>query len=106
VTPEFGLALTSEATMDIDPPETLLTAPETAQYLRCSLRTLDRERADGRGIPYVRIGGRIRYRRTDVEAFIAAHVRGRLGGAPFLPVGSARMVSQSREREARARKTK
>jgi hypothetical protein len=33
-------------------------------------------------------------------------VRSRLGGAPFLPVGSARLVSQSREREARARKTK
>ena len=66
--------------MDINPPETLLTAPETAQYLVCSLRTLDRERADGRGIPYVRIGGRIRYRRADVEDFVAAHVRGRGGG--------------------------
>ena len=93
--------------MDINPPETLLTAPETAQYLRCSLRTLDRERADGRGIPYVRIGGRIRYRRADVEAFVEAHVRSRADGEPFLPTGSAaRMVSQSREREARARKTK
>jgi excisionase family DNA binding protein len=61
--------------MYLNPPETLLTARETAQYLRCSLRTLDRERADGRGIPYVRIGARIRYRRADVEAFVAAHVR-------------------------------
>ena len=91
--------------MGIDPPEALLTASETAQYLRCSLRTLDRERADGRGIPYVRIGGRIRYRRADVEAFVEAHVRRRAGRAP-LPIGSARMVLQSREREARARKTK
>jgi excisionase family DNA binding protein len=62
--------------MEIDAAETLLTAPETAQYLRCSVRTLDRERADGRGCPFVRIGGRIRYRRADVEAFVAAHVRG------------------------------
>jgi excisionase family DNA binding protein len=62
--------------MEIDPAETLLTPPETAQYLRCSVRTLDRERADGRGCPFVRIGGRIRYRRADVEAFVAAHVRG------------------------------
>jgi excisionase family DNA binding protein len=54
----------------------LLTAAETAQLLRCSLRTLDRERADGRGCPFVRIGARIRYRRADVEAFVAAHVRG------------------------------
>jgi excisionase family DNA binding protein len=54
----------------------LLTALETARFLRCSLRTLDRERADGRGCPFVRIGGRIRYRRADVDAFVAAHVRG------------------------------
>jgi excisionase family DNA binding protein len=80
--------------MDIDPPETLLTAPETAQYLRCSLRTLDRERADGRGIPYVRIGGRIRYRRADVEAFVAAHVRGRVGGET--DTASSPQASQSR----------
>jgi excisionase family DNA binding protein len=58
----------------------LLTALETAQLLRCSLRTLDRERSDGRGCPFVRIGGRIRYRRADVEAFIAAHVRGPVTG--------------------------
>ena len=80
--------------MDIDPPETLLTAPETAQYLRCSLRTLDRERAEGRGIPYVRIGGRIRYRRADVETFVAARVRGRWGGET--DTGSSPQASQSR----------
>jgi excisionase family DNA binding protein len=61
--------------MDIQP-ETLLTAAETARLLRCSLRTLDRERADGRGCPFVRIGGRIRYRRADIETFVAANVRG------------------------------
>jgi excisionase family DNA binding protein len=54
----------------------LLTTRETAELLRCSVRTLDRERADGRGCPWVRIGGRVRYRRADVEAFVAAHVRG------------------------------
>ena len=54
----------------------LLTALETARLLRCSLRTLDRERAEGRGCPFVRMGGRIRYRRADVEAFVKAHLRG------------------------------
>ena len=58
----------------------LLTAAEVARLLRCSLRTLDRERADGRGCPYVRIGRRIRYRRADVEAFVAAQVRGHATG--------------------------
>jgi excisionase family DNA binding protein len=70
-------------------PETLLTAAETARYLRCSARTLDRERADGSGIPYVRIGGRIRYRRADVEAFVAAHVRGH-GTEPSLDAAQVR----------------
>ena len=79
--------------------EELLTAGETAQLLRCSLRTLDRERADGRGCPFVRIGGRIRYRRADVEAFVAAHVRSHADGAPFLPTGSAaRMARRWRQR--------
>jgi hypothetical protein len=54
----------------------LLTARECADYWRCSLRTLDRERELGNGCPYVRIGGRIYYRRGDVDQFIAAHVCG------------------------------
>jgi excisionase family DNA binding protein len=56
--------------------EELLTALEAAKVLRCSLRTLDRERADGGGCPFVRIGRRIRYRRSDIDAFVAANVRG------------------------------
>ena len=82
--------------MDIDPRETLLTARETARYLRCSLRTLDRERADGRGCPFVRIGGRIRYRRADVEAFVKAHLRGHASEAK-----SISDTAQVRRRTAR-----
>jgi hypothetical protein len=54
----------------------LLTAKECAEYRRCSVRKLDRERADGRGCAYVRIDGRIFYRRQDVDQFLAKHVRG------------------------------
>jgi hypothetical protein len=57
----------------------LLTPRECAQYRRCSVRKLDRERAEGRGCPYVRIDSRIFYRRTDVDRFVAAHVRGVVG---------------------------
>jgi len=81
--------------MDI-PSETLLTARETARLLRCSLRTLDRERADGRGCPFVRIGGRIRYRRADVEAFVKAHLRGHASEAK-----SISDTAQVRRRTAR-----
>jgi hypothetical protein len=53
----------------------LLTPKETAAYRRCSIRKLDRERAEGRGCPYVRIDGRILYRRADVDRFIESNVR-------------------------------
>lgn len=54
----------------------LMTTRECADFRRCSTRTLDREREDGRGPPYVRIGARIYYRREDVNHFIAAHLCG------------------------------
>ena len=53
----------------------LLTPQEYARYRRCSLRTLDRERALGSGCPYVKIGARILYRRSDIELFFDSHVR-------------------------------
>jgi hypothetical protein len=56
--------------------QALLTPKESAEYRRCSRRKQDRERAEGRGPAYVRIDGRIFYRRSDLDRFIAAHVRG------------------------------
>jgi hypothetical protein len=58
------------------PEADLMTAAEFARYRRCSLRTLDRERATGCGCPYVRLGARVLYRRADVERYIEQHVRG------------------------------
>lgn len=54
----------------------LLTPKECSAYRRCSVRKLDRERTEGRGCPYVRIDGRIFYRRSDIDRFISAHVCG------------------------------
>lgn len=54
----------------------LLTPQEYARYRRCSVRTLDRERAQGRGCPYVRVGSRILYRRNDIDRHVEAHLRG------------------------------
>jgi hypothetical protein len=53
----------------------LLTPPEYARYRRCSVRTLDRERADGVGCPYIRLGSRILYRRVDIDCYLDAHLR-------------------------------
>jgi hypothetical protein len=52
-----------------------LTPAEFAHLRRCSLRTLDRQRAAGCGCRYVRLGTRILYRRADVERYIEAHMR-------------------------------
>jgi len=83
--------------------EELLTTLETAQLLRCSLRTLDRERADGRGCPFVRIGGRIRYRRRDIEAFIAANVRGHAASAVPAQSRHRRLSKQAAPPDGNAR---
>jgi hypothetical protein len=64
----------------------LLTQKECARVRRTSVRTLDRERAQGRGCPYVQLGSRIFYRRRDVEKYIEAHVRG--GEFPALGAAS------------------
>jgi hypothetical protein len=69
----------------------LLTPLEYARYRRCSVRTLDRERADGVGCPYIRLGSRILYRRADIDRYLDAHVRAgenRVGKPTTLP-GSA-----------------
>lgn len=52
-----------------------LTTAEFARLRRCSLRTLDRERATRRGCPYVKLGARVLYRRADIKRFIEAHIR-------------------------------
>jgi hypothetical protein len=61
----------------------LLTTAEYARLRRCSLRTLDRERATGSGCPYVRLGGRIFYRWGDIERYIETLVRGPNGGEKY-----------------------
>jgi len=57
------------------PYEFMLTA-ETAALLRLSKRTLEKYRMTGAGgPPFVRIGGRVIYRRADLEIWLAANIR-------------------------------
>ncbi len=50
----------------------LLTPDQVAAELGLSHRTLaDWRRTKRAALPYVKVGGRVRYRRTDVAAFIA-----------------------------------
>jgi excisionase family DNA binding protein len=52
----------------------LLTQSEAARVLRLSERTLERLRLQGGGPLYVKAGRSVRYRETDLEAWIAARV--------------------------------
>lgn len=49
----------------------LLLPDEAAAYLRCAKQTLARRRCEGGGPAYVKLGGRVLYRRADLDAWIA-----------------------------------
>lgn len=49
----------------------LLTPDQTAERFGTTPGALRADRHRGRGLPYVRIGGRIRYRVADIEAYLA-----------------------------------
>ena len=51
----------------------VLTVEEAADYLRTSPRTLQRWRDRRWGPRFSKIGGGVRYRRTDLDAFIEKH---------------------------------
>jgi predicted DNA-binding transcriptional regulator AlpA len=64
-----------------------LTTQQAASY--CSLSTeffeIARSKADGSGPPYVKLARAVRYRRTDLDAWMRKHLKGeaqrRLAGA-------------------------
>ena len=48
----------------------LLSEKEVAKIYKINVRTLQRERSMGIGMPYVKLGKRVRYKRGDVEQHI------------------------------------
>jgi excisionase family DNA binding protein len=50
---------------------TYLTPPEAANYLRSSVSTLAKLRVYGGGPEFTRIGRAIRYRRADLDTYMA-----------------------------------
>ena len=46
-----------------------------ADILHCSERKVERDRLDGTGIPFVRIGRLVRYRLIDVHQYLERHRR-------------------------------
>jgi excisionase family DNA binding protein len=57
------------------PASGLMTPELCARYLGMSMRWLEKMRADGGDLPYIKIGRAIRYRRADVDAWLLAQRR-------------------------------
>lgn len=56
--------------------QVLLTTKEAARYLNVSDAFLERDRWAGARIPFVKVGSRaVRYRRCDLEQYLASQVR-------------------------------
>ena len=66
------------------PKEKLMTAREVADYLQCSLSTVRRMVGRG-GIPHFRLGKLVRFRRTDVDAWLRRLHAGELPPDPSRP---------------------
>lgn len=56
-------------------PDSLWTTEETAEVLRISTSSLTKWRLVGRGPRFIRVGARVRYRPSDVTAFIERETR-------------------------------
>jgi predicted DNA-binding transcriptional regulator AlpA len=51
--------------------ERLLTDRELSTLIGRARSSLQKDRVVGRGVPFVRVGGQIRYRQSDVERYLA-----------------------------------
>ena len=56
-------------------PDPLYLAEETASLLKSNPRTLERWRSIGTGPPFVKIGRRVAYRLSDLQAWLAQQTR-------------------------------
>ena len=62
--------------MEVLTPEELppiATPPQVAAILQTTVDALAQDRYRRRGVPWTKVGGRVRYLREDVIAYLAAH---------------------------------
>ena len=52
----------------------ILTTPEAAQYVRLGKPTLERFRLRGDGPQFCKLGGAVRYRRSDLDDWLASRL--------------------------------
>lgn len=52
----------------------VMNTAEAAKYVRLGKPTLDRFRLTGEGPPYAKLGGAVRYRRCDLDEWLASRI--------------------------------
>lgn len=57
--------------------EELLSTPEAAKILKLHPQTLHNDRSRSRRLPFVRVGRKVFYRLSDIEAYLASGFVGR-----------------------------
>ncbi len=57
------------------PVDALTDQQQVAAYLGCSTAKLERDRWTGVGIPFLKVGRLVRYRKADVMAYVDGQVR-------------------------------
>jgi predicted DNA-binding transcriptional regulator AlpA len=62
----------------MDDQEPLWDEKEYAAYRRCSLSTVQHERSNGTGPPYLKLGHHVRYRPSAVKAWLDEQTRRRV----------------------------
>ena len=65
----------AQETSPSDPALVLLDQDRLAKLLGCSPRTLERQRLEGTGIPFTRVGRLVRYRLIDVHRHLEGQRR-------------------------------
>jgi predicted DNA-binding transcriptional regulator AlpA len=70
--------------------ETYLKPCEAAEYIRSSTSTLAKARMYKRGPNFVRIGRAVRYRQSDLDAWMSASVAGQVGKPKTADTGESR----------------
>jgi excisionase family DNA binding protein len=78
-----------------------MTTEEVAAYLRVPPRTVEAWRYKGTGPPGIRVGKHVRYRRTDVEAWLFRQMETQ---AVSPPSGLAKPLAQGEEVGSRRRR--
>lgn len=58
---------------ELAPDSTLFSQETVAAILDCSLATIERDRWIGTGIPFIKLGRLVRYRKSDIHAWLEKH---------------------------------